>query len=120
MRPRGSCGEHRGEPEETLRRVRTYRKVDPDFESAIADFAEAEAELAVGDPVEGQTTRAEGPLGGSRPARARRLASSSELRSSLGLDYTSTQFRTRGRVISRLRRPFSGAVPRPEAAALDF
>ncbi|MBI2221593.1 MAG: hypothetical protein HYU53_10350 [Acidobacteria bacterium] len=49
------------ELEETLRRVRAYRQADPDFESAISKFAEAESELAGEDPVEGQTTRAEGP-----------------------------------------------------------
>jgi hypothetical protein len=47
--------------EETLRRLRAYRKSDPDFEVAIGKFAEAEAELAAGDPVEGKTTRAQGP-----------------------------------------------------------
>ena len=47
--------------EETLRRVRAYRKADPDFEAAIANFARAEAELAAEDPVEGNTTRAQGP-----------------------------------------------------------
>lgn len=49
------------ELEETLRRVKAYRQADPDFESAISTFAEAEAELAANDPVEGQTTRAKGP-----------------------------------------------------------
>jgi predicted transcriptional regulator len=49
------------ELEETLRRVKAYRQVDPGFESAISKFAEAEAELAADDPVEGQTTRAKGP-----------------------------------------------------------
>ncbi len=38
MHPRGSRGEHRGEFEETLRRVRAYRQADPDFESAISKF----------------------------------------------------------------------------------
>jgi hypothetical protein len=47
--------------EETLRRVRAYRKSDPEFEAAIGKFAEAEAELAAEDPVEGKTTRAQGP-----------------------------------------------------------
>ncbi|HVC21751.1 MAG TPA: hypothetical protein VNE16_16885 [Vicinamibacterales bacterium] len=47
--------------EETLRRVKAYRSADPEFERAIAKFAEAEAELAPEDAVEGQTTRAQGP-----------------------------------------------------------
>lgn len=49
------------ELEETLRRVKAYRLADPDFESSISKFAEAEAESATEDPVEGQTTRAKGP-----------------------------------------------------------
>lgn len=49
------------ELEDTLRRVKAYRQTDSDFESAISKFAEAEAELAAQDPVEGQTTRAKGP-----------------------------------------------------------
>ncbi|HUE89354.1 MAG TPA: hypothetical protein VMO26_25015 [Vicinamibacterales bacterium] len=49
------------ELEETLRRVKAYRQANPDFESAISKFAEAEAELAADDPAEGQTTRAKGP-----------------------------------------------------------
>ena len=49
------------ELEETLRRVKAYRQADADFESAISKFAEAEAESAAQDPVEGQTTRAKGP-----------------------------------------------------------
>lgn len=49
------------ELEETLRRVKAYRQADPDFESAISKFAEAEAELGAEDPVEGQSTRARGP-----------------------------------------------------------
>ncbi|OFW09228.1 MAG: hypothetical protein A3H96_05785 [Acidobacteria bacterium RIFCSPLOWO2_02_FULL_67_36] len=49
------------ELEETLRRVKAYRQADADFESAISRFADAEAESAAQDPVEGQTTRAKGP-----------------------------------------------------------
>ena len=49
------------ELEETLRRVKAYRQTDPDFVSAISKFADAEAESAAQDPVEGQTTRAKGP-----------------------------------------------------------
>ncbi|OFW07227.1 MAG: hypothetical protein A3H96_17040 [Acidobacteria bacterium RIFCSPLOWO2_02_FULL_67_36] len=39
--------------EETLRRVRAYRETDPNFESAIAKFAESEARHGANDPVEG-------------------------------------------------------------------
>jgi predicted transcriptional regulator len=49
------------ELEETLRRVKAYRQADADFESAISKFADAEAESAARDPVEGQATRANGP-----------------------------------------------------------
>jgi predicted transcriptional regulator len=49
------------ELEETLRRVKAYRQADADFESAISKFADAEAESAAQDPVEGHTTRAKGP-----------------------------------------------------------
>ena len=47
--------------EETLRRVRAYREADPNFESAISRFADAEAALAGEDPVEGRTASAAGP-----------------------------------------------------------
>jgi hypothetical protein len=47
--------------EETLRRIRAYRKADPNFEGAISRFAEAEAALAGDDPVEGKTAPAPGP-----------------------------------------------------------
>jgi hypothetical protein len=47
--------------EETLRRVRAYRKADPNFESAISRFADAEAAWAREDPVEGKTAPATGP-----------------------------------------------------------
>ena len=36
--------------EATLQRVKAYRAADPDFEHAIARFAEAEAEHAAEDP----------------------------------------------------------------------
>lgn len=49
------------ELQETLRRVKAYRDADPNFESAISKFADAESELATEDPVEGRTTRAKGP-----------------------------------------------------------
>lgn len=44
--------------EETLRRVRAYREADPNFESAISRFADAEATLSGDDPVEGKTVSA--------------------------------------------------------------
>jgi hypothetical protein len=47
--------------EETLRRVREYREADPNFESAISRFADAEAALADEDPVEGKTALPAGP-----------------------------------------------------------
>lgn len=40
---------------ESLRRLQANRSADPDFESAIAQFAEAEAALANEDPADGQT-----------------------------------------------------------------
>ena len=43
--------------EETLRRVRAYRETDPNFESAIAKFAESEARHGARDPVEGTEDR---------------------------------------------------------------
>ena len=47
--------------EETLRRLKAYRKTDSGFESDIAKFAEAEAVLAGEDPVEGKPAPAAGP-----------------------------------------------------------
>lgn len=47
--------------EEILRRIRAYRKADPNFESAISRFAEAEAALAEEDPVEGKVASSAGP-----------------------------------------------------------
>lgn len=47
--------------ETTLRRVREYRAADPGFESAIAEFVEAEAALAGEDPAEGKTAPVAGP-----------------------------------------------------------
>jgi hypothetical protein len=44
--------------EETLRRIKQYRKSDPNFEAAISKFAEAEASLARQDPVEGKVAAA--------------------------------------------------------------
>lgn len=43
--------------EETLRRVRAYRETDPNFESAIAKFAQSEARHGADDPVEGTEDR---------------------------------------------------------------
>lgn len=48
--------------EDTLQRIRAYRNSDQDFEGAIAAFAEAEADRAREDPVEGRTTRAQRPV----------------------------------------------------------
>lgn len=48
--------------EATLRRVKAYRGLDPNFEGAIAKFAEAEAGRAGEDPVEGRIARARGPV----------------------------------------------------------
>ncbi len=49
------------ELEEILRRVRAYRKVDPNFESAIVRFADAEAAFAKNDPAEGKVASSAGP-----------------------------------------------------------
>ena len=43
--------------EETLRRVKAYRETDPNFEAAIAKFAESEARHGARDPVEGTEDR---------------------------------------------------------------
>lgn len=40
--------------EETLHRIQASRKRDPNFDAAIAQFAEAEAVMAGEDPVEGK------------------------------------------------------------------
>lgn len=47
--------------EATLQRVKAYRAADPDFEYAIGRFADAEAEHAAEDPVEGSTVGVRGP-----------------------------------------------------------
>jgi len=47
--------------QETLRRLRVYRKRNPNFESAIAKFVKAEATLAGEDPVEGRQHSTTGP-----------------------------------------------------------
>lgn len=51
VRQRGS--ELESELEETLEKLRSYRQTDPDFEHAIAAFAQAEAAGAYEDPLEG-------------------------------------------------------------------
>lgn len=51
VRQRGS--ELEIELEETLEKLRSYRQADPDFEQAIADFAQAETAGAGRDPFEG-------------------------------------------------------------------
>jgi predicted transcriptional regulator len=48
------------ELEADLASLRAYRRGDPDFEQAIVDFAKAE--VAGDDPVEGVSTKAEGPV----------------------------------------------------------
>lgn len=47
--------------EKTLRRLKAYRKLDPNFESAIAKFVDAEATLTGEDPVEGRQQPTAGP-----------------------------------------------------------
>ena len=53
--------------ENALKRLRAVREKDPDFELAIASFAEAEASLSGNDPVEGtlvddETASTAGPV----------------------------------------------------------
>jgi predicted transcriptional regulator len=55
--------------ERTLERVRAARKKDPDFESAIARFAEAEASFGRKDPVEGKAVERK-PTKGRKAATA--------------------------------------------------
>jgi predicted transcriptional regulator len=47
--------------EQVLKRVRAYRTKDPDFETAIVAFAEAEAERGTEDPAEGRPQPQAGP-----------------------------------------------------------
>jgi hypothetical protein len=47
--------------ERTIKRLRASRKKDPDFESAIARFVEAEASLGKEDPAEGKRLSKVGP-----------------------------------------------------------
>jgi len=49
------------ELQDTLSRLRAYRERDPDFESAIADVAAAEAS-AIHDPAEGTVVKKAEPL----------------------------------------------------------
>ena len=44
-----------------LARVQTYRRSDPEFEKAIAEFVDAEASLGSNDPTEGGTRPKAGP-----------------------------------------------------------
>lgn len=44
----------------TMEALRAYRKKDPNFEEAIANFVSAEAEFA--DPVEGHPASSRGPV----------------------------------------------------------
>jgi len=46
--------------EATLKSLRAYRKKDPNFERALADYVDAEASLKE-DPAEGQRTEDMGP-----------------------------------------------------------
>lgn len=47
-------GEVEGQLEQVLERVRAYRKSDPAFQKAIAEFVDAEATYGATDPVEGR------------------------------------------------------------------
>jgi hypothetical protein len=47
--------------ERTLARLKVCREKDPDFESAIAQFVEAEASLGRDDPMEGRPEPTGGP-----------------------------------------------------------
>ena len=47
--------------EQVLKRLRAYRAKDPEFETAIAAFAEAEAKRGAGDPAEGRPQPQTGP-----------------------------------------------------------
>lgn len=49
------------ELEATLESLRAYRKDDPDFERAIADYVDAEASLGE-DPAEGEQATEIGPV----------------------------------------------------------
>ncbi len=54
--------------EAALKRLRAARKNNPNFESAIARFAEVEASLSKGDPVEGRPVE-DGRMPKAGPAR---------------------------------------------------
>ena len=48
--------------QQILTRVRAYRRSDPKFDNAIAQFVDAEASLGSNDPVEGQRQPKAGPV----------------------------------------------------------
>lgn len=52
--------DHARDLEKTLERLRAYTEADPDFEKAIAEFAEAEVKY--GDPLEGEPREDKGPV----------------------------------------------------------
>ncbi len=47
--------------QQVLTRLRRYRRSDPNFEKAIAQFVDAEAALVSEDPIEGRTQSKAGP-----------------------------------------------------------
>ena len=48
--------------EETLKLLKARRAMDPDFERAIAEFADSEASYAKEDPAEGEVEKKRGPV----------------------------------------------------------
>ena len=48
--------------EQTLAQLKSRRRADPDFESAIADFADSEARHATSDPAEGKISPKRGAV----------------------------------------------------------
>lgn len=59
LEKRGAAVE--AELQQILSRVRAYRRADPNYQRAIAEFVAAEAALGAGDPVEGRAEPAAGP-----------------------------------------------------------
>lgn len=51
---------HARDLEKTVERLRAYTEADPDFEKAIAEFAEAEVKYD--DPLEGEPREVKGPV----------------------------------------------------------
>lgn len=49
-----------GNLQQVLDRLRAYRRADPQFKQAIAEFAEAEAAYGATDPVDGRVVPAPG------------------------------------------------------------